>query len=83
MINGRTGQRLRLLQWADDWIQAHDENGRPVVCSPQDVQFEPHDRRHLIASYRRYLALGDVSAGSFWRRWRLDDDGRFHERRTQ
>jgi hypothetical protein len=75
----RRGEVVKLHQWANDWITADTEDGRPLVLKPPMVEVEGDEYQRLTESYGRFQQ-GDKRTGFFWRAWALGDDGRFTRR---
>lgn len=62
----RAGQTARLHQYANDWISADDQDGRPIILNPTSVRLEPGEREAMKEH---------VSTGSFWTTYEVRDDG--------
>lgn len=75
MILRRSGEKVRLVQFANDWI-SYDrlETGGSGVTSPVGVMLDADE----IATFRRLTDPRNV--GFFWQEWELGDDGLFRRR---
>ncbi len=70
ILRGRyAGQTADLHQFANDWMMVDIHGGtQGVVVRPDQVKLDPDEGARM-----RFHA----GVGTFWREWRLNDDGTF------
>lgn len=81
IIRGKhRGKKATLHQYANDWMTVDIEGGRSSVVKPTDVKLTTEEERARFDQ----AALAEngtlAHAGSFFREWKLCEDGTFRRK---
>ena len=75
-LHGKSkGEKLKPVQFANDWIMCESPRKPNEIVRPTAVQLEPED----FEVFDKELTAH--SSGTFWLEWELLEDGRFRSLR--